>query len=236
MRRLFFAIFFLVGSAYGAESFQNECPKTDPNEVDFRKRLVYPAESRLAGEIGKVMLKILVNECGIVEEVLVFQSSGYSRLDEAAINALKPTRFRPYLENGKPIKVYAKIPIDFELDGPTPPKPKPKTSKLSIVDSRPYHQKLIDRIKSNTVYKAPEIDAGNDPVIYEIRLASSGSIEEVKKKKSSKIPGFDEAVLEAIRSSQPFPKNENGEVPRMVEVAHFPFEKTWDKTVLTSEP
>jgi protein TonB len=45
----------------------------------------YPAESRAAGEQGTVVLRIRVNTEGKPVEVTVISSSGFSRLDRAAV-------------------------------------------------------------------------------------------------------------------------------------------------------
>ena len=45
----------------------------------------YPAESRKAGEEGSVTLRITVDSCGRPSDVAVFVSSGFPRLDRAAV-------------------------------------------------------------------------------------------------------------------------------------------------------
>lgn len=73
----------------------------------------YPPESRRSGEEGLVVLRVLINEVGGVARVDVERSSGHSRLDDAACQAVKRARFRPYLENGVPRMALATIPIEF---------------------------------------------------------------------------------------------------------------------------
>jgi protein TonB len=75
----------------------------------------YPPLARRANEQGKVMLKVLVNERGRPEQVDVAQSSGWPRLDEAARQAALRALFKPHLEDGKPIAVYAMVPINFSI-------------------------------------------------------------------------------------------------------------------------
>ena len=43
-------------------------------------------------------------------------SSGFARLDEAALAALRDARFRPYAENGIAQRVWALVPIHFDLE------------------------------------------------------------------------------------------------------------------------
>jgi len=73
----------------------------------------YPPESRRSGEEGLVVVRVLINETGIVARVDIERSSGHSRLDDAACQAVKRARFRPYVENGVPRMALATIPIEF---------------------------------------------------------------------------------------------------------------------------
>jgi protein TonB len=76
----------------------------------------YPPTSRRLGEEGKVMVRVLVNEKGRAERAEVQKSSGFPRLDDAARQAALRALFKPYVEDGKPLAVFAIIPIRFQLD------------------------------------------------------------------------------------------------------------------------
>ena len=76
---------------------------------------VYPLFSRRAGERGTVMLRVLINEQGLPAHIEVEASSGYARLDEAAVSAMQRARFKPYSEDGVALSVWAPAPIIFEL-------------------------------------------------------------------------------------------------------------------------
>ena len=78
--------------------------------------LEYPRTSRRLGEAGRVLLRVYIDEAGLPRQVLLAQSSGFARLDEAALTAMKKARFRPYTENGQPTAGWAPAPIDFELE------------------------------------------------------------------------------------------------------------------------
>jgi periplasmic protein TonB len=75
----------------------------------------YPPISKRMGEEGKVMLRVLVSERGRPEKVDIQKSSGFTRLDEAARQAAMRAMFKPHLEDGKPVAVYALIPINFSI-------------------------------------------------------------------------------------------------------------------------
>jgi protein TonB len=76
----------------------------------------YPRLSIRAGETGRVMLRIYIDEAGLPRTVQVERSSGHPRLDEAGAAAMKKARFKPYTENGQPVAGWAFVPLDFALE------------------------------------------------------------------------------------------------------------------------
>ena len=77
----------------------------------------YPKASRRNAESGVVVIRAYVDSTGgLPRSVQVEQSSGFIRLDQAALAAVQRARFRPYLLEGKPVEGWALIPIRFELE------------------------------------------------------------------------------------------------------------------------
>ena len=76
----------------------------------------YPRMSRRAGEQGKVILKVLVNTDGSPSTVELSKSSGFERLDNAALAAVKQWRFEPARKGGKAISAYVLVPMPFILN------------------------------------------------------------------------------------------------------------------------
>jgi protein TonB len=76
----------------------------------------YPRLSIRAGETGRVMLRIYIDEAGLPRNVQVERSSGHVRLDEAGAFAMKKARFKPYTENGQAVAGWAFVPLDFALE------------------------------------------------------------------------------------------------------------------------
>jgi protein TonB len=74
-----------------------------------------PRLSRRAGEHGTVWLRVVVDVRGLPAQVLLQRSSGYARLDEQALWAMRQARFRPHTEDGKPIEVEVAAPIEYPL-------------------------------------------------------------------------------------------------------------------------
>ena len=78
--------------------------------------VVYPALSRRRRETGLVIVSTLVDKDGRPVHTQVFQSSGFERLDDAAIAAVRKARFKPYYQSGQATAGWARIPISFDLD------------------------------------------------------------------------------------------------------------------------
>ena len=76
----------------------------------------YPQRARRMGYEGLVMLKVLVDENGRVDDLEVLKSSGYAVLDRAAITSVKTWLFEPGTEAGKKKKMWVKIPVRFQLE------------------------------------------------------------------------------------------------------------------------
>ena len=93
-------------------------PKTITSGVEYIRapRPDYPLASRRMREQGKIVIRVLVNELGIPAQSEIQQSSGSARLDAAARQAVMDALFKPFIDNGKPVTVYALVPIRFQLD------------------------------------------------------------------------------------------------------------------------
>jgi periplasmic protein TonB len=76
----------------------------------------YPSSSRRAGETGRVLLRVLVSTNGSAETVELENSSGFERLDEAAINAVKKWRFIPAKRSNQAVSAYVLVPVKFSLE------------------------------------------------------------------------------------------------------------------------
>jgi len=77
---------------------------------------IFPAISRRLGETGSVTLNVLVGPDGTVEDVKLVQSSGFARLDDAAIEAARNrSKFRPGTLDGKPAAMWFPYRYRFEL-------------------------------------------------------------------------------------------------------------------------
>lgn len=75
----------------------------------------YPSISRRLGEEGTTYLKVHVMPDGSAAAVLLHKSSGFARLDECALNAVKKWRFAPAKKGNTVIASWVNVPVDFKL-------------------------------------------------------------------------------------------------------------------------
>lgn len=80
----------------------------------IQSKIVYPEIAKRAGVEGKVFIKAFVNESGEVTKAEVVKGIG-AGCDEAAMEAVKQTKFKPGKQRGKPVKVQVAIPVVFRL-------------------------------------------------------------------------------------------------------------------------
>jgi periplasmic protein TonB len=76
----------------------------------------YPAMARRRGETGTATVRLTVGLSGKIENVALQKSSGSSRLDDAALEAVRGSACSPYKENGQAIRASATVPFVFSLD------------------------------------------------------------------------------------------------------------------------
>ena len=75
----------------------------------------YPSFSKRSGEQGTVVVRLIIDETGSVEDIALLQSSSFPRLDRAASEIGRRYRFKPYLVNGSPQRISTNLLIKFNL-------------------------------------------------------------------------------------------------------------------------
>ena len=78
---------------------------------------VYPVDVAKQGVTGRVVMVVDVAADGSVSAVKIERSAGNAQLDKAALDAVAQWKFKPMVENGKPMPSQVRVPIDFEMDG-----------------------------------------------------------------------------------------------------------------------
>lgn len=76
---------------------------------------VYPSLSRRLREEGTVILDILIKADGTVGEIKMKKSSGFKRLDDTAVKAVKHWRYQPATQAGQAIDFWYEQPVEFDL-------------------------------------------------------------------------------------------------------------------------
>jgi protein TonB len=101
-------------------------PRTDPStpavieakslSVTRRVEPVYPPASRRLDEHGAVRLRVLVDERGRPREVQIAKSSGFERLDQAAVAAVRRWQFSPAMQESRAVTAWTQVNVVFQLN------------------------------------------------------------------------------------------------------------------------
>jgi protein TonB len=73
----------------------------------------YPGIAKATGTQGTVVLQATISRTGTIENLRVV--SGPAMLQQAAMDAVKEWRYRPYLLNGEPVEVETTVNVVFKL-------------------------------------------------------------------------------------------------------------------------
>ncbi len=73
----------------------------------------YPPIAKVTGLQGKVILQATISKSGTIENLRVM--SGPAMLQQAAMDAVKTWRYRPYLLNGEPVEVETTVNVVFTM-------------------------------------------------------------------------------------------------------------------------
>lgn len=105
-----------IGKGTGTGKGQAMEIAVKPPKIIKHKKPSYPSLAKKNGIEGITRIKILINNLGKVEDVIVAKSSGSNLLDEAAVKAVKKWEFIPAKnKDGHKIRCYASMPIVFKI-------------------------------------------------------------------------------------------------------------------------
>ena len=112
------ALIFAAALALSAcRATPKECTPKDirpPKELR-RPSVQYPPASQDNGDEGTVTLLLAVQTDGSISDIRIARSSGYQRLDAAAVRSLRQAKFQPATCHGKPIAMRIHYSFKFEL-------------------------------------------------------------------------------------------------------------------------
>lgn len=75
-----------------------------------------PLASRRLRESGTVLLRVLVDAQGLPKQITLHKSSGFARLDEQALAAMRQARFQAVNDNGNAIEWVVIAPLQYDID------------------------------------------------------------------------------------------------------------------------
>ena len=78
-------------------------------------KMKYPPMAKAAGIEGKVVVEFFIDKNGVVTEVEIVTGTG-TVLDQAAVEAVKKSTWKPARQRTKKVGVWKKLPFKFSLD------------------------------------------------------------------------------------------------------------------------
>ena len=90
-------------------------PYDDPPVAMSPIRPIYPEIAQEAGIEGVVVVQAFIDEKGRVKETLILKGVPNTGLDDAAMEAIRKTRFRPAKQRERAVGVWISIPVNFKL-------------------------------------------------------------------------------------------------------------------------
>lgn len=92
-----------------------QLPSSDANYLQNPKP-PYPPMSRRLNEQGKSVIRVLIGIDGQPQKAEIAKSSGYDRLDQAAMTTVMRWRYVPGKRNGAPEEMWFNVPINWVLE------------------------------------------------------------------------------------------------------------------------
>ncbi len=84
-------------------------------ELVYKEAPVYPRLAEKAGIEGKVYVKVLVDQEGLVQKAIVLKSSESVLLDESARVAALGNKYKPGVFKGKPVVCWVTYKVEFVM-------------------------------------------------------------------------------------------------------------------------
>ncbi len=116
---------YIINPYYGNGGGGPEYPAPDSfvvyelmPEMIYEHQPAYPRIAQTAGLEGVVWIKALVDIDGSVRNAMVYVSSkSKAGFDDAALKAAYKCKYKPGIQNGRPVPVWVSYKVDFVLEG-----------------------------------------------------------------------------------------------------------------------
>lgn len=184
----------------------------------------YPPLARQARVQGTVALQALIRKDGTVQELTVI--SGHPMLIQAAMEAVKQWRYKPYLLDGEPVLVQTTINVNFELNpaapattphqptanssspgsGPSNPPPTPQGGQSVASEQNSAVYRVGKDVSPPKVTYAPDPEYSDEAqaaryqgtVVLWLVVDADGSPQKIKVQRSLGM-GLDEEAIKAVK-------------------------------------
>jgi protein TonB len=163
-------------------------------EMIYQHQPVYPEDARKASIEGTVFLRTLVNREGSPLQVDITKSSGNLLLDSAALEAAQKCRFKPAIQNGRPVAIWITYSTTFKLAD---------SQEEPSEDKRPFIKvdKMPEILHEEPVVYPPDArEAGIEgKVLVQALVNKEGKPTKVRVEESSGANALDKAALDAVK-------------------------------------
>ena len=104
-----------AGPPAGAAAAAVQLPSSDASYLQNPKP-PYPPVSRRLNEQGKSVIRVMIGVDGLPKDATIAKSSGFDRLDQAALATVMRWRFVPGKRGGTPEEMWFNVPINWVLE------------------------------------------------------------------------------------------------------------------------
>jgi TonB family protein len=177
--------------------------------VVTRVEPVYPAEARRARIAGMVILEMVINEEGEVENARVLKPLPFG-LDQTALDAVRQWKFEPGMIEGKPVKVLFNITINFRPSEESADAQRLTVAPMKIAGPEPIYPAEARAARTAGI------------VVLEVSINEEGAVTEVTVGKSL-TSALDAAAVAAVRQWVFSPGQRDGKAVASKQAVTIPF-------------
>jgi len=169
----------------------------------------YPALSKKKGEEGLSVVRIEVDADGVVRATQLVSTSGFARLDEAALASFSGAQMIPATINGEPVSTWANIPVAWNLAGHGTYRPhKVNDAEIQVpIILKGYRLK----VGPNDYPSESRVTRQEGECTVRSLIDKSGAATELSVIKSTGFATLDQACVQAIRQAPFMSAHEAGE-------------------------
>ncbi|HKJ70016.1 MAG TPA: M56 family metallopeptidase, partial [bacterium] len=180
----------------------------------LQEAIQYPEVAKQAGVEGTVIVRTFIDKTGTVGEIKVIKGVPKTGLNDAAVEAVRQTRWTPATQNGTPVGIWYSIPIAFRLDSSpgasdnsqapqTPPLPDDEGAQKPVPFDQP--PELIGgfaSVREHLNYPESAKEQGiQGTVILQIYITKQGKVTRAKITRGA-TDALNEAAIQALMKTE----------------------------------